>query len=100
MVVVATGGHERGRADVRLHLEAQHVAVERQPLRDVADVQVQVARPQSLADLGGRLLAVHRGQQVVEGQRRRPSGVAEVAGHCSRGRSAASSIPLPSGSAR
>ncbi len=102
VVVVAAGADERGAAEVRLHLEAEHVAVEREAPVDVADVQVQVAHPQARArTCGVGVLALDRGQQRAEVQRRRAARVAEVrrARRSSR-RSAASSMPLPSGSGR
>ena len=81
VMVVAAGGHERGRvADLRLLLEAQPVAVERQALLDVADVQVQVAHAQAGTDLLGEVLAPHGREQVVDVERLGAAGVAEVIG--------------------
>ena len=91
-------------SEVRLLLEAEHVAVEGvDPALDVADVQVQVADPpgpgprapagsppSTVASSATRSPAARR-------PRRRSRG---PAGQRSRGRSAASSMPLPSGSAR
>jgi hypothetical protein len=99
-MVVAAGGDEDRRAEVGLDLEAEDVAVEAQALVDVADVQVQVPHPQPLADLRGQLLALRRRQQRVEVQRRRAAGVAQVGRPRVARRSAASSMPLPSGSGR
>jgi hypothetical protein len=78
VVVVAAGRDEGGRAEVRPQLEAEDVAVEAERLVDVADVQVDVAHPQALADLGRRGLAGDRRHQRVEVERRGPAGVAEV----------------------
>ena len=78
VVVVAAGGHERGRAQVRLELEAEDVAVERQRAVDVAHVQVQMADAQALADVGGGRFAADRREQRVEVQRRRAAVVAEA----------------------
>ena len=103
VVVVAAGGDERGRVEQRHHLEADDVAVEGEPALDVADVQVHVADDEAGVGVRLRLLALDerdagrrcraaRGPPIAVGSERSPQR--------SRGRSAASSIPLPSGSGR
>ena len=54
VVVVAARGDERRARHDPPDLEADEVAVEGEPLRDVADVQVQVAHAQARADLRRR----------------------------------------------
>src|SRR6185503_20240104 len=65
-----------GRADVRLQLEAQDVAVEGERPLNVPDVQVQVADAEALGHEAGRLLAGDRAQEALEVER---SGAAVVA---------------------
>ena len=76
--MVAAGAHERRRAEVGLLLEAEHVAVEREALVDVADVQVQVAHPQAVTDLRRGLLTGDRAQQRLEVECGGAAAVAEV----------------------
>ena len=99
VMVVAAGRHERGARHQRLDLEAEQVAVEGEAALDVADVQVQVADGEAGVGVALRLLAATRPIRpcMSSGSGRRSP---QSAGHASRGRSAASSIPLPSGSGR
>ena len=79
VVVVAAGADEGGAAEVRLDLEAERVAVEREAALDVADVEVQVAHAQAFADG----CAVGSSPSIVASRARKSSGggaagVAEV----------------------
>src|SRR5690349_17781569 len=65
VMVVAAGGKERRGTEVGLELEAEDVAVERHGALDVADMEMQMADAQALADLCGRRLAVDGRQQRV-----------------------------------
>ena len=101
VVVVAAGADERGGAEVGLLLEAEDVAVEREASVDVADVQVQVAHLRPSRSCGAGASPSIGGEQGAEVQRRR--GRASSRGPRARpssSRSAASSMPLPSGSGR
>ena len=71
VVVVAAGGDERGRVEQRHHLEADHVAVEREPALDVADVQVHVADDRVRGDVGDRLLVGDEREQAGDVERLR-----------------------------
>ncbi len=70
VVVVAAGGHERGRVEQRHHLEADDVAVEREAAVDVADVQVHVADDRLGRDVRLRLLVLDEAHQPGEVERR------------------------------
>src|SRR5919109_1041355 len=74
MVVVAAGGEECGGAHVHLLLEAERIAVERERLVDVADVEMQVADTQAYGDLRRRRLVGDGGEERVdiEGSRAAP----------------------------
>ena len=71
VVVVAAGGEEARAAHVRGDVEADHVAVEGERGRDVADVQVEVADAQARLDGRPRRLAGDRVQQRGEVERLR-----------------------------
>jgi len=99
-MVVASGRHERrGAGNERHELEPEHVAIEAQATLQVPDVQVQVADRQPGTGVLARFLACDGGQQAVKIQGLRAAGILQWLGP-PRGRSVASSMPLPSGSGR
>src|SRR5581483_2354575 len=80
MVVVAVDGDERGHAQVRLLLETEDVAVEREALLHVADVEMDVPDAKPCADLRRRRLARDDAEQTADGVRMRAARVDGVPG--------------------
>jgi hypothetical protein len=71
MVVIAPGGDERGSAHDGLLLEAEGIAIERERLGDVADMQMDVADAQPLGDVRRRMFVRRGGKErrKIEGPR-------------------------------
>src|SRR5215207_2826204 len=81
VVVVAASGHERGGTWHERHeLEAEHVAVEGDPLIQIANVKVHVANYESRISLAAWLLTGDGGQQAVKIEGMRAAGVVQWPG--------------------
>src|SRR4051794_8098024 len=64
VVVIPARRDERRAAEVRLLLEADHVAIEAETLVDVADMQVEVPHPEAGADALRHVVALDAAEQV------------------------------------